>query len=676
MENTIVAQALSRAEFLQNLKDSQLLSEGEIEPAVKASATDQSAMSLAHELLAGALLTDYQLEAVWQRRFEDLRIGNYDVLAKLGQGGMGTVYKARHRRMKRLVAIKVLLRSLCQETAFIQRFQREVETVARLSHPNVVMAYDADEAAVGHFLVMEFVNGCDLASTVQNQGPLSIRGAVHCLVQAARGLEYAHQEKIIHRDIKPANLLLDAAGVVKVTDLGLARLNNLRDQVASKTGLTQAGGILGTVDFMCPEQAVDSTAVDHRADIYSLGCTLYFLLTGQAIYPGDNLMRVLLKHREAPIPSLKASRPECPAALDDLFRKMVAKSSADRPQTMTEVVKALEAIEATLTDAPGLPVRGSQGEAKPGLAGKPAPSPDPSQTLALQPPSTHHDTPLTLLLVEPSRTQVVIIRRYLEGLGLQPTATVPSGQNALEEIRKAAPQVIVTAMHLKDMTGVQLARLVHAEWGKASPGFVLISSESESQETGSLSQAGKAAILHKPFTLEQLAEALNLVAQRNFKPLPGASAASDPGLTRVGMGMAGSRSMVPVTQVPASRRQLVKVLLADDSASARVLVRGVLRGQGFTQLTEVTDGAQAVAAVAREAFDLVVTDYNMPGIDGLGLVAFLRQYGPSAKVPIILVTSEQDPGKLEAMRRLGVTAICDKSFPVETAREILDRLFP
>src|SRR5262245_45938517 len=205
---------------------------------------------------------------------------------------MGTVFKARHKRMRRIVAIKVLSRDVAQDERFIKRFQREVEAVARLSHPNIVMAHDADEAEVGHFLVMEFVNGRDLASTVEKQGPLPVRIAVSCSLQAARALEYAHGQGIIHRDIKPANLLRDESGVVKVADLGLARFEEAVAAPHSSSALTQAGTIMGTVDYMSPEQAMGAEGVDHRSDIYSLGCSLYFLLVGKPPYEGPTMMAI------------------------------------------------------------------------------------------------------------------------------------------------------------------------------------------------------------------------------------------------------------------------------------------------------------------------------------------------------------------------------------------------
>src|SRR5262249_31434855 len=161
-----------------------------------------------------------QAEVIGQRNFAELVIGNYEVLDRLGAGGMGTVFKARHRRMKRIVALKVLARTASQSATFLPRFQREVEGVARLSHPNILLAFDADEADVGHFLVMEFVNGRDLDTLVRDHGPPSVREAVSSVLQAARAMEYAHGQGVIHRDIKPANLLRDADGVIKVADLG------------------------------------------------------------------------------------------------------------------------------------------------------------------------------------------------------------------------------------------------------------------------------------------------------------------------------------------------------------------------------------------------------------------------------------------------------------------------
>src|SRR6185369_1273125 len=182
---------------------------------------------------------------------------NYVILDKLGQGGMGVVLKAEHKRMKRLVALKVLSPAFTKTPEALRRFQREVEAAAKLRHPNIVAADDADAAGGVHFLVMEYVEGSDLSALVKKSGPLPVEKALHCILQAARGLEYAHGEGIIHRDIKPANLLLDNKGTVKILDMGLARV------AASAAGegqadLTGAGQIVGTVDYMAPEQAMNT----------------------------------------------------------------------------------------------------------------------------------------------------------------------------------------------------------------------------------------------------------------------------------------------------------------------------------------------------------------------------------------------------------------------------------
>jgi serine/threonine protein kinase len=607
-------------------------------------------------LIAAGKLTPFQAAAVRERQFDELVIGNYQVLDRLGAGGMGTVYKARHRRMKRVVAIKVLSRSVGQSERFVQRFQREVEAVARLSHPHIVMAYDADEAAVGHFLVMEFVNGRDLATEVQERGPLPIPEAVECIVQAARALEYAHGQGIIHRDIKPANLLRDVSGMVKVADLGLARFHDTLGKSPEEVGaLTQAGTIMGTVDFMPPEQALGLTNINHRADIYSLGCTLHFLLIGRPPYQGPTMMAILLKHREAAIPSLCAARGEVPATLDQVFERMVAKKPDERFASMAEVIRALEALTPAPAARPKQPVTPAATQA---VAPTPTVESDPAgkgtgaaetgnQTVDLRPARPPGTSGRTVVLVEPSRSQAVIIRGYLQKLGFQDISTAPSGQKALELARTTPPQVVLSAMHLPDMTGVQLAQAMRAEEQLAAAGFVLITSQADAQEANLLSQAGGPVRLPKPFGVDQLAQAL---------------AAATAGL--------------PSQTLPASpdSRGNLRVLVVDDSAAARVHLRGVLTGLGLRHIAEAADGAEAVSLLERENYDLVVTDYTMPRLDGRGLVEFIRRRSRTPSVPVILVTTETDPAKLEAVRRLGVSAVCDKNCPPDVVRGVLERL--
>jgi serine/threonine protein kinase len=284
-------------------------------------------------------LTKFQAQEIYSGRAKSLILGNYTILDKIGAGGMGQVFKAEHRRMKRIVAIKMLPKAVTKDASAVARFQREVEAAARLRHSNIVAADDADEANGVHFLVMEYVEGSDLSALVRKHGPLSAAKAVNYILQAARGLEYAHKNHVVHRDIKPANLLLSAEGTVKILDMGLARIEAGGD-APTRDDLTGTGAIMGTVDYMAPEQALSTKHADARADIYSLGCTLYYLLTGKPAYDGETAMAKLLAHREKPIPSLGA---EVPQEVQAVFEKMVAKTVEDRYQTTSEVVAALEA---------------------------------------------------------------------------------------------------------------------------------------------------------------------------------------------------------------------------------------------------------------------------------------------------------------------------------------------
>jgi serine/threonine protein kinase len=380
---------------------------------------------------------------------------------------------------------------------------------------------------------MEFVNGRDFGSEVQEGGPLSVADAVGCVLQAARGLAYAHGQGVIHRDVKPANLLHDADGLVKVADLGLAHLNSAHG-TGSGSALTQAGGILGTADYMAPEQALDLTGIDARADIYALGCTLYYLLTGQPPYTAGSLMGLLLKHRDAPIPALGALRPDVPGEVEIIFRRMVAKQPGDRLAPMTAVVEALEGVQAkvaalrtrpaTARQAPAAQPSGEatvaadsaeQLLAKERPAGSLSDSKTPSQTLSGQ----GRVATLTVVLAEPSRTQAAIVRKYLRELGIDQVHSTGSGAEALALTEQHQAHVLLSALHLADITGVQLVQALRADARFADVGFVLASSESHSDEALAVLATPRTVVLPKPFDLRQLAGALTEAAAWSPKDL-------------------------------------------------------------------------------------------------------------------------------------------------------------
>jgi serine/threonine protein kinase/formylglycine-generating enzyme required for sulfatase activity len=333
--------ALSLEQFAASLNECGLLSTAELS-AHRAAQNPTDAEQLARSLVKQKLLTAYQAQQAYAGRAKALLMGNYLILDKLGQGGMGMVLKARHKRMNRIVALKVLSPAVVKTPDALARFHREVQAAARLEHQNIVIAYDADEANGTHFFVMQYVEGSDLSSVVKKKGVLAIDQAIHCVTQAARGLDFAHKHGVIHRDIKPANLLLDNSGTVKILDMGLARIEG---ETGANAELTSTGAVMGTIDYMAPEQAMSTKSADGRSDIYSLGVTLWYLLVGRPMYEGESLMARLMAHANHPIPSLKAARADVPPGLDAVYQKMVAKKPADRYQSMADVIAALDACQ-------------------------------------------------------------------------------------------------------------------------------------------------------------------------------------------------------------------------------------------------------------------------------------------------------------------------------------------
>jgi hypothetical protein len=267
----------------------------------------------------------------------------YRVEGLLGAGGMGTVFKAEHRLLNRPVALKVIHGRLLGRPGAVERFRREARTAARLDHPNVVAVHDAEQAGSAHFLVLEYVDGETLDRLVERRGPLPVAEACDYVRQAALGLQHAHEQGMVHRDLKPANLIVTPDGRVKVLDFGLAQVAT---ELQASAGLTPEGAVVGTPGYLAPEQARDPRAADIRADLYSLGCTLYHLLAGRPPFPADSLLQQLLDHQDRTPRPLSEVRPDMPPELARIVARLLAKEPARRFSSPAELAAALEPFAA------------------------------------------------------------------------------------------------------------------------------------------------------------------------------------------------------------------------------------------------------------------------------------------------------------------------------------------
>ncbi len=300
---------------------------------------------IAKALATWKLLTKFQAKMLLTGRTAGYFVGPYKILDQLGQGGMGRVYKAVHQTMNRTVALKVLAPQLVNTGRAKELFLREVQAAAHLCHPNIVMAFDANETDGRHYLAMEYVAGPNLERHVKRHGPLRVSLACEIVFQTANGLQYAFEKGMVHRDIKPANLLIHkepgADSIqVKILDFGLARLAH-RDMALSKTMQTSKNTVMGTPDFLSPEQSRDVHDTDIRSDLYSLGCTFYFLLSGQVPFPGGNTVDKLIRHNSDEPRPLEETRPGVPRKIANIVRKLMAKNPDERFQTPDELMDAL-----------------------------------------------------------------------------------------------------------------------------------------------------------------------------------------------------------------------------------------------------------------------------------------------------------------------------------------------
>lgn len=320
--------------------------------------------SLAREMLQRGWLTPYQVNQLLQGNAKDLVLGSYVLQERLGEGGMGQVFKAWHRKLDRIVALKLIRKELVASAEAVQRFYREIEAAAKLSHPNIVIAYDADEIDGVHFYTMEYVEGTTLADLVRRSGAMSVSLACEYIRQTAVGLQHAHERGLVHRDIKPANLMLTwtskpldptAGGaadernrvlwgshmpLIKILDMGLAR-GSLDETTPFDGSLTAKGQLMGTPDFISPEQAINAHKVDIRSDLYSLGATFYCMLAASVPFPGGNPLEKVIHHRMDEPRPLAQLRPGIPPEVVAIVSKLMAKPPEQRYQTPGEVAKVL-----------------------------------------------------------------------------------------------------------------------------------------------------------------------------------------------------------------------------------------------------------------------------------------------------------------------------------------------
>ena len=603
-------------QIADSLLRANLLSETELELVCSELSSDGNSVTpdrLLGHLADSGRLTEYQRKRVAEGRSGELVLGNYILLSRLGEGGMGEVYKALHRRMKRVVAIKVIRKKLATKD-FIERFRKEIHAAARLNHPNAVSAYDADECELGDFLVMEYVEGADLKQIVEKQGPLSVGEAVDAIRQAARALGYAHRHGMVHRDVKPANLMRDLSGCIKVADLGLALVSSDGDEM-QETSVDGAGIIAGTIDYMAPEQGIDAAMADGRADIYSLGCTLFYLLTGRVMFESRAPLKRLLAHRSNPPPKLHEAVPQADPELDVVFQRAVAKEADQRFTSMDDLITALDQWEQR------------------------------RQQPVAQAASEWAST--KVVIVEQSRLQAAMITRLLKDFGIHEVLACASGTEALEALALIPTGIVLISLQLPDMSGLLLAERIREglRWSRVTA-IIMTSDAVVPSFQEAVSHLGRVGLIQKPFDSATLADTICKLQRAEL----------DETLAFNGL---------------ASRR----VLIVDDSSIARKSIQKTLTELGFVNFTTADDGKPAVELMRQQDFDLVITDYTMPDMNGRDLVAWIRQQSRQKAVPIVMVTTEYEPAKLAEVYQLGVSAICGKSFDMDMVRNIIFRLF-
>ena len=363
----------SAKSFINLLNRSGIVPEDELKTALSQISKDANGQKisvdhLTAELIKSGIITEWHTKKLLAGKYKGFFLGKYKLLGHLGTGGMSSVYLAEHKLMKHLRAIKVLPRQRVADKSYLERFYLEGRAAAALNHKNIVRIYDIGNEKDTHYMVMEYVDGFDLYELVKRKGPLDFDDVADYARQAAIGLQHAHAKGLVHRDIKPGNLLLTKDGVVKILDLGLALF---REDSESLT-MVHNEKVLGTADYLSPEQAINSHDVDHRADIYSLGCTVYYMLTGQPPFPEGTLAQRIAMHQTKEPESISKIRKDCPMRLVEIVQLMMRKKLEERVQDAGEVVRIMQefvdrnptnsnlGIEQNVTGVPQLPQQQNQ----------------------------------------------------------------------------------------------------------------------------------------------------------------------------------------------------------------------------------------------------------------------------------------------------------------------------
>jgi response regulator RpfG family c-di-GMP phosphodiesterase len=433
---------------------------------------------LCERLVQAGLLTNYQVDRVASGVTHGLVLGNYRVLDSIGQGGMGVVFLAEHRLMKRQVAVKVLPVDDGCDGGVRLRFYSEMRSQAELHHPNVVMAFDAGEVDPPQpdtpgliYLVMEFVDGLDLEHHVLRHGRCGVAQACDFIRQAACGLQAAHDRHLIHRDLKPSNLLLAKNGQVKLVDFGLAR------QFCSR--LTDPRSLLGSVEFMAPEQSFDPTGVGKEADIYGLGATLFWLLTGEPPYPfARSAGAVLRRLQHEPPRRLRDLRSDAPAGLDELIARMLDRNPARRPAAPVEIMHALTphlSADARLKAGPVGPIAADA--------------------------ATHQRT-RRALIVDDQATVRTFHRRVLEPMGFE-CVEASNGPDALKAAESAF-DLILLDVQMPGMDGFEVCRNLRARAPHSRVKIIIVSGNGDMDELAKALPEGADDYIVKPFGIGQM----------------------------------------------------------------------------------------------------------------------------------------------------------------------------